>query len=235
MGPRRSGNKSCEGAAVKLPGSVVFLALAACASPRPPVAPPPPAPAAVSEAKPAIAEEEYRARAAEAALARTKAAQESQATENRQLAEEVRRLQAQVSELEARQTQRGWVITVGGDLLFDVGRSTLKPGGRHAIDNLARIMRQEPERKIVIEGFTDSSGGEAANRRLSERRAQAVRDALVQRRVASGRIVARGLGEAYPVASNESPAGRQLNRRVEILIGEHAGRAATGSTAPPSR
>lgn len=220
---------------MKLPGSVVFLALAACASPRPPAAPPPPAPTAVSEAKPAIAEEEYRARAAEAALARAKAAQESQATENRKLAEEVRRLQAQVSELEARQTQRGWVITVGGDLLFDVGRSTLKPGGRHAIANLARIMRQEPERKIVIEGFTDSSGGEAANRRLSERRAQAVRDALVQRGVASGRIVARGLGEAYPVASNESPAGRQLNRRVEILIGEHAGRAATGSTAPASR
>ena len=220
---------------MKLPGSVVFLALAACASPQPPVAPPPPAPAAVSEAKPAIAEEEYRARAAEAALARAKAAQESQATENRQLAEEVRRLQAQVSELEARQTQRGWVITVGSDLLFDVGRSRLKPGGRHAIDNLARIMRQEPERKIVIEGFTDSSGGEAANRRLSERRAQAVRNALVQRGVASSRIVARGLGEAYPVASNESPAGRQLNRRVEILIGEHAGRAATGSTAPASR
>ena len=220
---------------MKLGGSVVFLALAACASPPPPVATPPPAPAAVSAAEPAIAEEEYRARAAEAALARAKAAQESQATENRQLAEEVRRLQAQVSELEARQTQRGWVITVGSDLLFDVGRSRLKPGGRHAVDNLARIMRQEPERKIVIEGFTDSSGGEAANRRLSERRAQAVRDALVQRGVASGRIVARGLGEAYPVASNESPAGRQLNRRVEILIGEHAGRAATGSTAPPSR
>ena len=176
------------------------------------------------------AEEKYRAHEAEAALARAQAAQESQAVANRQLGEEVRRLQAQVRELEARQTQRGWVITLGGDLLFDVGRATLKPGGRRAIDNLARIMRQEPERKIGIEGFTDASGSEGANRRLSERRAQAVRAALVQRGVAPGRIVARGLGEAYPVASNASPAGRQLNRRVEILIGEHVGRAATGAS-----
>jgi outer membrane protein OmpA-like peptidoglycan-associated protein len=144
----------------------------------------------------------------------------------------VRRLQEQVRELEARQTQRGWVITLGSDLLFDVGRATLKPGGRRALDNLARIMRNEPERTILIEGFTDDRGPEEANRRLSERRARAVRSALVQRGVAARRIEARGLGEAYPVASNANPAGRQLNRRVEILIGEHVGRAATGASAP---
>lgn len=176
-------------------------------------------------------EEKYRAREAEAALARAKAAQESQALANQQLADQVRRLQAQVRELEARQTQRGWVITLGSDLLFDVGRAILKPGGRRAIDNLARIMRGDPERTIVIEGFTDDRGAEETNRRLSERRAQAVRSALVQRGVAASRIVARGLGEAYPVASNANPAGRQLNRRVEILIGEHVGRAATGSSS----
>lgn len=180
------------------------------------------------------AEETYRAREAEAALARAEAAQESQAVANRQLADEVRRLQAQVRELEARPTQRGWVITLGSDLLFDVGRATLKPGGRRAIANLARIMRNEPERSIVIEGFTDDRGPDKVNQRLSERRAQAVRAALVQHGVAAKRIVARGLGEAYPVASNANPAGRQLNRRVEILIGEHVGRAATGATAAPS-
>lgn len=179
----------------------------------------------------ALAEEKYRASEAEAALARARAAQETQAQANRQLANEVRRLQAQVRDLEARRTQRGWVITLGSDLLFDVGRAALKPGGRRAIDNLARIMRNEPERDIVIEGFTDSTGTEETNRRLSERRARAVRDALVQRGVPGSRIVARGLGEAFPVASNASPAGRQLNRRVEILIGEHAGRAATGSSS----
>jgi outer membrane protein OmpA-like peptidoglycan-associated protein len=182
----------------------------------------------------ARAEETYRAREAEAALARAKAAQESQAVANRQLADEVLRLQAQVRDLEARQTQRGWVITLGSDLLFDVGRATHKPGGRRAIQNLARIMRNEPERNIVIEGFTDDRGPDEVNQRLSERRAQAVRAALVQQGVEASRIEARGLGEAYPVASNANPAGRQLNRRVEILIGEHVGRAATGASARPS-
>jgi outer membrane protein OmpA-like peptidoglycan-associated protein len=176
-------------------------------------------------------EEKYRASEAEAALARARAAQESQAVANRELASRVQRLQEQVRELEAKQTQRGWVITLGSDLLFDVGKATLKPGGRRAIGNVARIMRNEPERNIVIEGFTDDRGREEVNRRLSERRAQAVRAALADAGVEPGRIVARGLGESYPVASNASPAGRQLNRRVEILIGEHAGRAATGASS----
>ena len=177
------------------------------------------------------AEEKYRASEAEAALARARAAQESQAVANRELASQVQRLQDQVRELEAKQTQRGWVITLGSDLLFDVGKATLKPGGRRAIGNVARNMRNEPERSIVIEGFTDDRGREELNRRLSERRAQAVRAALAGAGVEPGRIVARGLGESYPVASNASPAGRQLNRRVEILIGEHAGRAATGASS----
>lgn len=176
-------------------------------------------------------EEKYRAAEAEAALARARAAQEQQSVANRELAAEVQRLQAQVRELEARQTQRGWVITLGSDLLFDSGRATLKPGGRRALANIARIMRNEPERNIAIEGFTDDRGSAEANRRLSERRAQTVRSALVAAGVAPARIVARGLGESYPVASNASPAGRQLNRRVEILIGEHAGRAATGASS----
>lgn len=176
-------------------------------------------------------EEKYRAAEAEAALARARAAQEQQSAANRELAAEVQRLQAQVRELEARQTQRGWVITLGSDLLFDSGRATLKPGGRRALANVARIMRNEPERNIAIEGFTDDRGSAETNRRLSERRAQAVRAALIAAGVAPGRIVARGLGESYPVASNASPAGRQLNRRVEIVIGEHAGRAATGASS----
>ncbi len=179
----------------------------------------------------ARSEEKYRASEAEAALARAQASQEAQAAANRALAAEVQRLQQQVRELEARPTQRGWVITLGSDLLFDSGRATLKPGGQRAIENLARIMRKEPERNIVIEGFTDDRGAKDANRRLSEQRAQAVRAALVAQGVAPDRIVARGLGESYPVASNASPAGRQLNRRVEILIGEHAGRAATGASS----
>jgi outer membrane protein OmpA-like peptidoglycan-associated protein len=93
-------------------------------------------------------------------------------------------------------------------------------------------MRQEAERKIVIEGFTDDRGSAQANQRLSERRAEAVRDALVRESIEASRIDARGLGASYPVASNLEPGGRQLNRRVEILIGETAGRAATGASRP---
>jgi outer membrane protein OmpA-like peptidoglycan-associated protein len=149
---------------------------------------------------------------------------------NDRLAAQVRRLQAQVAELQARETERGWVLTLGSDVLFDVGQARLKPGGRRAIANLARFMHQYPERRIAIEGFTDSSGTPQANQRLSERRASAVRQALVQAGVDAGRIVARGLGAAYPVASNDDPGGRQLNRRVEILLGDAEGRAATGAS-----
>jgi len=150
------------------------------------------------------------------------------------LAAQVRRLQAQVAELQARETERGWILTLGSDVLFDVGQAKLKPGGRRAIADLARFMRQYPERRIAIEGFTDSSGSAEANRRLSERRAEAVRRALVQAGVEPARIVARGLGEAYPVASNDNPGGRQLNRRVEILLGDTEARAATGAGAGAS-
>ncbi len=153
---------------------------------------------------------------------------------NDRLAAQVRRLQAQVAELQARETQRGWILTLNGDLLFDLGQAKLKPGGRRAIANLARFMRQYPERGIVIEGFTDSSGTPEMNRRLSERRAGAVREALVRDGIEPGRIQARGLGAAYPVASNDDPGGRQLNRRVEILLGEIEGRAATGAGAGAS-
>lgn len=153
---------------------------------------------------------------------------------NDRLAAQVRRLQAQVAELQARETQRGWILTLNGDLLFDLGQAKLKPGGRRAIANLARFMRQYPERGIVIEGFTDSSGTPEMNQRLSERRASAVRAALVRDGIEPGRVQARGLGAAYPVASNDDPGGRQLNRRVEILLGEVEGRAATGAGAGAS-
>ena len=154
---------------------------------------------------------------------------------NDRLAAQVRRLQAQVAELQARETERGWILTLGSDLLFDVGQSRLKPGGRRAITNLAKFMSQHAERKIVIEGFTDNSGSPQANQRLSEWRAAAVREALVREGIEPGRIEARGLGAAYPVASNDNTGGRQLNRRVEILIGETATRAATGAGAGSSR
>jgi OOP family OmpA-OmpF porin len=163
------------------------------------------------------------------ALARAVAAEQARDEQDR-LAAEVRRLQAQVAELEAQKTERGWTLTLGADLLFDVGQAALKPSGRRAIASVARFMRERGERKIVIEGFTDNSGSAAFNQRLSERRAQAVRDALVKQGIDAERIEARGLGAQNPVASNDDPNGRSLNRRVEIMIGEGVGRAATGAT-----
>jgi outer membrane protein OmpA-like peptidoglycan-associated protein len=152
---------------------------------------------------------------------------------NDRLSAQLRRLQLQVAELQARETERGWILTLAGDLLFDVGQASIKPGGRRALANLARFMLEHPERKIEIEGFTDDRGSREANQRLSQRRAAAVRELLVREGVDAERIVAHGYGAAYPVASNSDSAGRQLNRRVEILIGETVGRAATGGTRKP--
>jgi len=144
---------------------------------------------------------------------------------------EVRRLEAEVAALKAHETDQGWILTLGSDVLFDVGEATLKPEGRRAIAKVARFMREQPERKIVIEGFTDDRGSPRFNQRLSEERAQAVREALVKEGVEPTRTVARGLGPAYPVAANDNARGRSLNRRVEILLGETVGRAATGGAS----
>ena len=151
---------------------------------------------------------------------------------NDKLSADLRRLEAQVAALKAEETEQGWLLTLGSDVLFDVGDAKLKPEGRRAIAKVARFMREQPERKIVIEGFTDDRGPPGLNQRLSEQRAQAVRDALAADGVEPQRIVARGLGPAYPVAANKDARGRSLNRRVEILIGETVGRAATGASSP---
>jgi len=176
---------------------------------------------------------EARARAAEElareAQARTSALEQARQAEqsrrlaaSEQLGAEVRRLEAQLPELVAREGESGWVLTLGAPLLFASGDATLRPGGRRAIDNVARLLRQHPERNVLIEGFTDEGGGDDLNRRLSERRAQAVRNALVLAGVDAERIVARGLGNAYPLADAKS--------RVEIVIAQAPASAATGGS-----
>ncbi len=150
---------------------------------------------------------------------------------NDKLSADLRRLEAEVAVLRAHETQQGWILTLGSDVLFDLGDAKLKPEGKRAIAKVARFMREQPERKIVIEGFTDDRRSPRFNQRLSEERAQAVGDALASEGVEPQRIVARGLGPAYPVAANNDARGRSLNRRVEILIGETVGRAATGASS----
>jgi outer membrane protein OmpA-like peptidoglycan-associated protein len=89
---------------------------------------------------------------------------------------------------------------------------------------LAMLLQQNPQRTVLIEGFTDSTGTAPHNQDLSERRANAVRSALMAQGVAPERIATRGYGESYPVAANETAANRQLNRRVEIVLSDDSGR-----------
>jgi outer membrane protein OmpA-like peptidoglycan-associated protein len=127
------------------------------------------------------------------------------------------KLQAELAALQAQQTDRGMVLTLG-DVLFDTGRAKLKSGAFVTVDRLATFLRENPERSVAIEGYTDSVGSEAYNQSLSLLRADAVRTALSERGIASNRVSTQGFGEAKPVASNNTAEGRQRNRRVEVVI-----------------
>lgn len=128
-----------------------------------------------------------------------------------------RSLAEQLAELKARQTNRGMVLTLG-DVLFDTGLATLSAGASGPIDHLATFLKNNPGRTATIEGYTDSSGGNGMNQALSERRAEAVKNALIDRGVTANRITARGFGEVQLVATNDTASGRQQNRRVEIVL-----------------
>ena len=138
--------------------------------------------------------------------------------------EEKARVQAELDALKATPTPRGLVMTLG-DVLFDTGRSELKSGAGRKLDQLAQFLVEHPERRVQIDGFTDSVGTDAYNTDLSQRRADAVKSALVSRGVQPSRIGTEGYGKAYPVASNNDSGGRQLNRRVEVVIGGDNGTA----------
>jgi len=130
---------------------------------------------------------------------------------------QIESLESQLAELEAQQTERGLVVTLG-DILFDVDRAQLTPGGELQVVRLADVLQQMPERNVLIEGHTDSSGPDSYNDKLSQRRADAVEDLLIIQGIEPTRVVTRGYGERFPVAANDTAAGRQQNRRVEIVI-----------------
>jgi len=160
--------------------------------------------------------------------ARTREAQKAQdAAENAAGAAQAAQAQLEqarreLADLKATQTERGTVVTLG-DVLFDTGGATLKPGADLSLDRLAKYMKDHPGTKLLIEGHTDSRGSDEYNEALSERRAQAVADALTTRGVPSDAIRTRGRGKSYPVASNDTPEGRQQNRRVEIVFSDNSG------------
>jgi outer membrane protein OmpA-like peptidoglycan-associated protein len=132
-------------------------------------------------------------------------------------------LEAELSDLAAKKTERGMVITLG-DVLFGTGKSNLSPAGIRTAQKLATVLQKNPERTVLIEGFTDSTGSRPSNQDLSERRADAVRTALQEMGVANTRIATRGYADAHPVASNNNAQDRQMNRRVEIILSDANGK-----------
>jgi len=118
-----------------------------------------------------------------------------------------------------KEEQRGMVITLSGEVLFVTGKADLLPIAREKLDKVAEVLQQQdPSKKIVVEGHTDSSGTEQMNLMLSQKRADAVRTYLVSQGVESARISAVGKGESSPVADNSTADGRANNRRVEIVV-----------------
>ena len=134
-----------------------------------------------------------------------------------------RQLETRLKELNAKATPRGLVITLG-DVLFDVNRSALQPDGLRRVDQLAAVLKEFPQRNALVEGFTDSTGSDTYNQTLSGQRADAVRTALMRQGIAAERVAARGYGETSPASSNTTAEGRQLNRRVEIVLSDDSGK-----------
>jgi outer membrane protein OmpA-like peptidoglycan-associated protein len=162
---------------------------------------------------------------------RTREAQNAQAQAASSQAQ-LANAQQQLADLQAKQTDRGLVVTLG-DVLFDTGQATLKPGADLAINRLATYLSSNQQTKVLIEGHTDSRGSDAYNEALSERRASAVATALQSRGISADQVQTAGRGKGYPVASNDTPEGRQQNRRVEIVFSDASGRFAQGT--PPLR
>jgi outer membrane protein OmpA-like peptidoglycan-associated protein len=127
-------------------------------------------------------------------------------------------VQAELDALKAKPTDRGLVLTLG-DVLFDTGKADLNPGAARNLDVLVQFLTDHPERQVEIDGYTDNVGTDSFNLDLSQRRADAVKAVLVSRGIQPTRIVTEGYGKAFSVASNTDSGGRQLNRRVEIVIG----------------
>jgi outer membrane protein OmpA-like peptidoglycan-associated protein len=168
---------------------------------------------------------EARSREVDKAQAQANAAKMEANAANQQASaatDQASRLQAEIDQLKATPTDRGLVLTLG-DVLFDTGKSELNSGASRKLDQLAQFLSEHKDRRVQIDGFTDSVGSDSYNRELSQRRANAVKNALLTRGIDSTRINTEGYGKAFPVANNAESSGRQLNRRVEVVIGGENG------------
>ncbi len=176
-------------------------------------------------------EAELAARSARSAQGDAQALRDEAEMARRQAASQEERssmLERDLQALQARNTQRGLVVTLG-DVLFDTGKASLHPGTQRRVEQLATVLKQHPERRVLIEGFTDNVGSEDTNLALSRRRAETLQRALESAGVPRVRTQTQAWGEANPVTSNATPAGRQQNRRVEVLLSDERGNFATQS------
>jgi len=205
---------------------------------------------AQAEAQRLQAEADVQRAAADAARAQAQLEQQkaqAEAEKQRMAAEEAirqkeemrARLLKQLNQvLETRDTPRGLVVNMP-DVLFDSGQYTLKSAARERLARISGIVLAYPELRLEVEGHTDSVGGDEFNQRLSEKRANSVRDYLVDSGISMDGIIARGFGKTEPVADNATSEGRKLNRRVEMIvsgdvIGNMMGTPAANSSAPPA-
>ncbi len=158
-----------------------------------------------------------------AAQAQTAQAQAQTAEQRAQAAEQDKeqmrqRLLTQLNQvLQTQDSARGLIVNMS-DVLFDTNQSTLKPGAKMRLAKVAGIIQAYPDLKLNIEGYTDSTGSVEHNQELSERRAAAVRDFLIAQGVGLNNVSAQGFGPSNPVASNSTPQGRQMNRRVDLVV-----------------
>jgi len=153
--------------------------------------------------------------AAKADAERMRLAAQQAESEKTQLRERLRQQLNLI--LETRESARGLIVNIN-DVLFDFNQYTLKPGAREKMAKVAGILLAYPGLKVQLEGHTDSVGGDEYNMKLSENRANAVREYLQAQGVQPGNLTAVGYGKAQPVASNDTAAGRQQNRRVEMVV-----------------
>lgn len=150
-----------------------------------------------------------------AAVAEYRASQSEAAA--REMAEKAEALAKSLEDFSAKQSERGLVLTMG-NILFELNKSDLKPGAERTLEKVAAFLAEYENRSVLVEGFTDSLGSAEYNQDLSERRAESVVRELQRLGINASRLSAKGYGEEYPVASNATDAGRQQNRRVELII-----------------
>jgi outer membrane protein OmpA-like peptidoglycan-associated protein len=170
----------------------------------------------------------------QAAQADADAARQAAAQAEKDKADMRAQLLAQLNSiLQTQDTARGLIVNMS-DVLFDTGKYTLKPGAREKLAKISGIVLAHPGLNLQIEGYTDSVGSDQFNQTLSEQRANAVRDYLIQNGVAETAVTSKGFGKADPVATNDTAEGRQRNRRVQLVVtGDVIGKTATSPDANP--